>query len=239
VGAQGSEHTTTLGPFVMRGQTLDATRLGWSHPRNPSLHGEVEVGDVLSVRPWPVGLAVITAQRVAGALRRELVHIDLQTGATTPLVQMADSAGYPQAFMAASWGPEPGFIASVGLPDGRDRFHEIRVYQRVGAAYAHVHTIPTPPGYPWVVSPEVMVWDGEPLVTFVASTAPSNIDNGESTVWVASAHPDVAVYRRLSPGVRGIYKDPEGYVGGVDPFVFFVRVLPDGTRELMRARVSL
>ncbi|HMV67170.1 MAG TPA: hypothetical protein PKA64_09995 [Myxococcota bacterium] len=98
---------------------------------------------------------------------------------------------------------------------------EIVLYRQIAGAWTPTLTIPMPPSLPYVVSPEPFVWNGRSYVSYISTDEPLNSDNGRAIVWVASldvAHPLVRI---VSESTRGVRKDPEFYVGGDRPWIYY------------------
>ncbi len=121
-------------------------------------------------------------------------------------------------------------VMSVARGPAVDAYDEIAVLHETPAGWEEVVALPTPARHPYVISPEIFTWQGRAYVSWLASASGRNVDNGESSVWLASLDPAEGVFRRLDDGTAMVRKDPEPYVGGSRPFVYYTEVQPNGRR---------
>ena len=104
--------------------------------------------------------------------------------------------------------------------------------------WSRVHSLPLPPGYPYVISPEPLTWNGRSYVTWLASAEPQNDDNGAATVWVGSTDPAQPFVRLVSDSAWEVRKDPEPYAGGARPWVYYTE-LSGGEYVIRRCELGL
>ena len=123
-----------------------------------------------------------------------------------------------------------------------DEGHEVRCFERgdnIGGSWQRIKLLTSPPGHPYVVSPEPMITPTGSYVVFLASKEPANNDNGDAVVWVASLAPGDDFARRVSAGTVQVRKDPEPYQGGARPWVYYTEIAPNGRRLVRRCETGL
>lgn len=140
---------------------------------------------------------------------------------------------------APEWGGERVIVAAIGTTHAGEE--AIGVYREILGTWTQVHTIPTPASMPFVVSPEVFVWQGATYVTFITSTEPRDVGRGArpglGAVWVAAIDPQRGLVRRISDDTPAHRKDAEPYTGGSAPRVFYT--LREGTSHIRRCELGL
>ena len=153
--------------------------------------------------------------------------------------QVTHHASYKQEVWSW-WSPEDGdYVMFTAQGHREDAPTEIGVWAKdAGGTWYLRNTIPTPSAYPYVVSPEFLVVDGVSYVSWLASNAPLNLDNGQSQVWLASIDPAHGVIRRISNATLVQRKDPEPFTGGAEPWVYYTEVVGD-RRVLHRVTLGL
>jgi hypothetical protein len=102
--------------------------------------------------------------------------------------------------------------------------------EKADGTLVDVKQIHPPMRFPYVVSPEPVVFEGKSYVSFLASNGPYNRSNGESEVWLAAAAPGHDFARRLSGPELMVRKDPESLIIGGDLVVYYSEVTDDGRR---------
>jgi hypothetical protein len=128
------------------------------------------------------------------------------------------------------------FVTESALPDEPEA---LVIYREVRGVWTPVKTITAPPGLPYIVSPEPLEWNGRSYISFLATTGARNFDNGLAQIWIASLDPRDDFIRRVSDAPLVVRKDPEPFVGGVRPWVYYSKVLPDGRRQMRRCELGL
>lgn len=206
----------------------------WVDLADPTLSGQAPVflrfPRWASSRRWLVGAAP------AGPVKQAFAyHVD-----TDDLIQLTTT---PQDKGSVFFweAPELGgelvmFVTHARVPGYPD---QIVTYREVGGDWTPVHRVEMPPAFPFVVSPEPLIWDGVSYVSYLATTGAENKDNGVSTVWVAGLLPGNDLVRRVSPGNGVVRKDPEPYTGGTRPWIYYSRVLQNGDRVIRRCELGL
>jgi hypothetical protein len=135
--------------------------------------------------------------------------------------------------------PELGATAVVtarGRVDGE--WTELAVFKETPQGWTLHHVIPTPAGRPYVVSAEPFVWGGSSWVSFVAGKYARDYAGDLGDVWLASIDPVDPKLRRLHAQADLVRRDPEAYVGGVRPWVYFTEMRGE-TRVLHRCETGI
>jgi hypothetical protein len=168
----------------------------------------------------------------------EQVHTwDPRTGVYEQLTTTGSDKGSVFFFNSPELGGEQMFFATVADTGGAPV--QMGVFRNIGGAWQRIKLLTSPPGYPYVVSPEPMITPTGSYVVFLASKEPANDDNGEAVVWVASLAPGSDFARRVSAGTVQVRKDPEPYQGGARPWVYYTEVEPNGRRLVRRCETGL
>ncbi len=154
--------------------------------------------------------------------------LDIDTDALTQVT--ADPTFKYDPFVTRSPALGGRRVMSVARGPEVDAYDEIAVLHETPVGWEEVFVLPTPARHPYVISPEIFTWQGRAYVSWLASSSGRNVDNGESSVWLASLDPAEGVFRRLDDGSAMVRKDPEPYVGGTRPWVYYTEVQPNGRR---------
>lgn len=166
---------------------------------------------------------------------RQLVGYDIETEEVTVWTEDPHDKGDNAAWAA----PEaPGAVAMLAVVSRPQGGHQIGVYRREDGKTTAVRTIPTPPAWPYVVSPEVLVYGEHSYVVWLAAGSAHPNDNTKGHILLASAFDD-RVYRVVSDGPAALRKDPEAYTGGSRPWVYYSAVHPNQTRVIRRCELGL
>lgn len=197
---------------------------------------DVQLPEWLQFPRWVVGERVITGVRDVGGLGR-VVRFDMDTGSYERLTWDDVDHGSVFFFQAPELGGESLFFTTHGVQKNRPT--SLWVWRLRNGAWTPIKEIPTPPGRPYVISPEPFEWAGRSWVSFISADEPINSNNGRADVWMAGLAPGNDVIRRISADTDIVRKDPESYVGGVRPWVYYTRVFADGRRVLHRCELGL
>ncbi len=201
---------------------------------------------VLGSAPIPHGTEVVWGRWAMGGselLGLQLVQGRFQVVAHDPFTGVLEQRTHSSVSKRHTFGwyaPELGtsvFLVSTG-PEGSGRVGRIDVYRREGAGWVPHDRISGPPGLPFVISPEPVVFDGRSYIVFQASSSPRNSDNGSSQVWLVDIDPDTYFGRPLTPEPVGPLKDPEPAVVGGRLVVYYT-VVSDGDRVVYVAETGL
>jgi hypothetical protein len=206
----------------------------WTDLSNPSLGGELP--RTLRFARWVPSSRLLTGVSREGDID-QVFTIDVDTLAVEQITTSPFDKGSVFFFEAPELGGEVlMYTTHAVVPDNPDR---IIVYRRIGGVWTPVKEIGTPPGFPFVVSPEPFVWDGKSYVSFLATRGQFNFDNGEGQVWLAALAPGDDLLRRVSLPDAVVRKDPEPYTGGDRPWVYYSRILASGDRVIRRCELGL
>ncbi|HMV66703.1 MAG TPA: hypothetical protein PKA64_07625 [Myxococcota bacterium] len=197
---------------------------------------EVQVPDWLQFPRWIVGERALTGVRNVGGLGR-VVRFDMDTGAYDRLTWDDEDHGSVFFFQAPELNGETLFFTTHGY--ARNRPISMWVWRLRNGVWTPIKQITTPPGRPFVISPEPFEWGGQSWVSYITADEPVNSNNGHADVWVAGLAPGNDVVRRISNDADLVRKDPESYVGGARPWVYYTRVFADGRRVLHRCELGL
>ena len=218
--------------------------------RDDPSSGWRELGDGATQTELPDVLGTIDTRWVEGGPRlltgtsatgpygwRQAWIYDIDTHEVTYLTD--DPAHKYDSFIwnAPEFGGARVMVAARGLEE--DEYTEIAVYREFPDGWQEVHVIGMPFGFPYVVSPEPVIVDGRSYVSFLASVGGRNMDNGHSSVWVASIDPRDPLVRRVSDDQLIVRKDPESYTTGAAPWVYYAEVRPDRKRVIHRCDTGL
>jgi hypothetical protein len=203
-----------------------STTFGWRALDDPTTDQQSPIN--LTFTRWiPDEPTIVGAYPVQGV---EQVHtVDTLTGRIEVLTSDPTYKGSVFFVNAPEWGGEQVFFVTEG--DAPDAPTRIGVWRLVGGVWTRVHTISTPPAFPYAISPEPLVWGGRSYVSFLASSAPLNSDNGTSTVWLAALDPSAPLQRMVSEPTLAVRKDPEAYTSGVRPWIYYSEF---GVRQRIR-----
>jgi hypothetical protein len=186
---------------------------------------------------WVPGERAMVGSRDVNGIGR-IAKWDLDTGLTEDLTLDGVDHGSVFFFNAPELGGEQLFFTTHAESPGRPE--TLVTWRRVGGVWQPQRQITMPPAFPFVISPEPFEWDGRSYVSFLASQEPLNSDNGRSVVYVATLIPQAGdAYRLISNSTPMIRKDPESYVGGARPWVYYTEVHPSGRRILHRCELGL
>jgi hypothetical protein len=160
---------------------------------------------------------LIGSRPVGGQLQVFSHH--LVTGETAVLTSDLGDKHDPYLVMVPEWGGESAIVALRG--EAWDEMTEIVVYRQVAGAWTPVHIIPTPAAYPLAASPELFRWNDRTYVSFVATERQQAYRSGPAQVYIAAIDPAQPLQRQVSDIGRQWRSDPEPYVGGVRPWVYY------------------
>jgi hypothetical protein len=166
----------------------------------------------------------------------QVFFFDTTTHTEAQITTSPEAKGSTFVWQAPEFGGETVFFTTHGDADGEPT--SIVLYREIQGAWTPVHTIEMPPGMPYVVSPEPFTWAGQSYVSFISSEAPKNVDNGIAVVWIASLDPARPLMRRISLAFGVRRKDPEFYLGGARPWVYY-SVLTENGNKLRRCELGL
>jgi hypothetical protein len=154
----------------------------------------------------------------------QVSEVDPATGTSVLRTNSAVSKRNVFGWQAPEYGVE-AFFHSSG-PVGSDTPLQIDVFLDDGAGgWTHHDTITGPPAFPYIVSPEPLVVNGRSYISFLASNAPLNRNNGQSEVWLVDIDPATQFGRRLSDMPGAVLKDPEPAVFGNNALVYYTEVV--------------
>jgi hypothetical protein len=228
----GSLNPGDLTPYVRWLQRLadGSTVFGWRQLDDATTDQRSPIN--LTFTRWVPGQpTIVGVYPVQGV---EQVHtIDAATGQITQLTSDPTYKGSVFFLHAPEWGGEQVFFATEG--DAPFAPTRIGVWRALGGTWTRVHTLSMPPAFPFAISPEPLVWGGRSYVSFLASTAPLNSDNGVASVWLAALDPAAPLQRLVSAPTLAVRKDPEAFTTGVRPWIYYSEF---GVRQRIR-RVEL
>jgi hypothetical protein len=218
-------HTPVGGPTALRARELGVPA------------SDVAAPAMLLYPRWIPGTrAIIGARRVQGI--NQITRWDIDTMATETLTQDGVDHGSAFVFTAPELGGEPLFFTTHA--DRPDLPTSIVTWRRLRGTWQPYRQITMPPAFPYVISPEPFEWNGRAYVSFVASTEPRNVDNGLAMVYIASLVPVGGdLVRAVSGPASMVRKDPESFVGGGTPWVYYTEVEPTGRRIVHRCALGL
>lgn len=197
----------------------EVNRVGWRLLDAPV--GRVLDGSVRSVTWLPASTDLLVVRDVdgRGQLRREPV--------AGPPVALTGDPTWDHFEVRAWQAPELGGERVVALSRGRvrDAPTELALYRLTAGGLRPWAVLRGPAGLPYVVSPEVLLWQGRSWVVFLASRAPRNFDNGVGEVWIVAADPALPDARRLSRATGRVLKDPEPVGGAARPWVIYTEIV--------------
>jgi hypothetical protein len=165
-----------------------------------------------------------------------IVRHDIRTGAWTVLTTDPGVHHDPYQISAPEWGGEP-VIVSLRGPE-TNNYPELVVYRQVDGAWTPVKIIRPPPAYPQITSPELFIWQGKTYVSFITTEWVDGPMNGVSQVWFAAIDPASTVQRRVSDDRVGERFDPEPYMGGERPWIYYTGTT-SSRRETHRCELGL
>jgi hypothetical protein len=178
---------------------------------------------------WVPGTRQVAGVAPDAAGVAQVVLVSVDTGARDVVTAASTTARMPRCWEEPS---DAGAIWCAAV-HAAAYGEELRVYAST-AGWAHVHTVRTPAGWPWLMSPEVFVHGGQSWVVLVGQAAPGPGEAGH--VYLASLTA-AAPIRRVSGRRRVVRRDPEVVLAGATPWAFYVEV--DGVRVLHRAELGL
>lgn len=179
---------------------------------------------------WSEGERVMTGVHPDASGVVQVFAFNTATHAETQLTSSPEAKGSTFIWLAPEFGGERVMFTTHGDANGDPT--SIVVYRQIGGAWTPTLTIPMPPGLPYAISPEPLVYNGRSYISFISSNKPLNSDNGEAVVWIAGIDPTAPLMRRISYATSRSRKDPESYTGGARPFVFYT--LAEGSRSRLR-----
>jgi hypothetical protein len=185
---------------------------------------------------WIPGERAIAGVLPIGGVN-SVVRWDPVLDTTERITQDAEHHGSVFFFDAPELGGEQLFFTTHGpVPDLPTSLVVWRQRQGVWEPWREI--VP-PAAYPYVVSPEPFTWNGISYASFLASSEPLNRNNGAAVVFIAALLPGQDLIRRVSDATPIIRKDPETWLGGARPWVYYSEVDPAGRRVLHRVEVGL
>jgi hypothetical protein len=206
----------------------------WADLSAPAAGGELP--RTLRFARWVPGTRLLTGVSREGDID-QVFTIDVDTLAVEQVTTSPIDKGSVFFFEAPELGGELlMYTTHAIIADNPDR---VVVYRRIGGVWTPIKEISTPPGFPFVVSPEPFVWGGRSYVSFLATRGQFNFDNGEGQVWLAALAPGDDLLRRVSLPDAVVRKDPEPYAGGDRPWVYYSRILAGGDRVIRRCELGL
>lgn len=211
-----------------------APRTGWRELDDP-LTAEY-TPEFYQFARWSEGERVMTGAHPDANGVVQVFAFDTATHTETQLTSSPEAKGSTFFWLAPEYGGERVMFTTHGDAHGHPT--SIVVYRQVGGAWTPEYTIPMPPGQPYAVSPEPIVYNGHSYISYISSNRPLNSDNGESVVWIANIDPSAPLVRRISNATSRVRKDPESYAGGARPFVYYSLTVGGGSR-LRRCELGL
>ena len=185
---------------------------------------------------WVVGRRAVTGAARVGPVDQVFV-VDVDTLVEEQVTFDPTDKGSVFFFLAPEMGGERMMFTTQGdVPNLPER---LVVYRLQGGSWTPVKEIAGPPGFPFIISPEPLTWDGRSYVSFLASKGSVNLDNGEAQVWLAALSPADPLIRLISAPNAVVRKDPESYTAGARPWVYYSRILANGQRVIRRCELGL
>lgn len=210
------------------------TSVGWLELENPAVRDTLPF--YLSKARWVEGERMLSGHNWHNWVQQVYLW-DIDAQQEYRLTDTPMDKGSTFFWRAPEYNNELVFFTTHA--DAQRRPVELVLYRNLAGRWTPVLTIPMPPAMPYVISPEPFVWQGRSYAAYISSNEPLNSDNGRAVIWLASLDVNYPLVRIISNTNVAVRKDPESFVWGSRPWVFYSEKPMAGVSTLRRCELGL
>ncbi|MCB9681042.1 MAG: hypothetical protein H6733_06175 [Alphaproteobacteria bacterium] len=184
---------------------------------------------------WVPDLRSVVGIRRDAASVPQVAMYDIDAD-TTEIISTGDQpARNPICWFAPEYGGDLLCSASHLEPAGHEQV--LRIHRLQAGGTWTTWDIRGPAGFPFIVSPEPFVYNGASYIVFVATRDYNT--NSDGHIYLARVEPGGLPPRRVSGNGMKTRRDPEFFLTGTRPVVFYVEAPNGAERILRRANTGL